>query len=217
MIISCSKQQRALSIAALAIALNETKNCMSTCRRLEVAEAPAESLLGSLQFVDAALGKTSGGGQVDGPIDVTLTPMAGHAWRIALGTWIRQMSKRDKADRAKGMSTNLPELTSAAQGVLNQLNDQLSLPVADISAFIEKPAAEGEEDAGGRTFQAGERPLPLEETPSDPRGRRGPKPAEPAKAAPAKDGEKPWDEGQPAATKSIADKVRRERGLGKAK
>ncbi len=170
--------QRTLTAIALDVAEKAAKDAMSAHRRLELPETAAEQLLGSLQYVRNALNKILPAQQGEERVD-NLTPTAMKAWRIALATWIRVVTKRAEADKQKGLNTNLFELSKAAQGVLDQLHEQLSLPIVDIGAFVEVAAEEKEDDTSGvspaphrgkRTDRA-----TAKTEPADPRSARGPK------------------------------------------
>ena len=169
--------QRTLTAIALDVGEKAAKDAMSAHRRLELSETAAEQLLGSLQYVRNALNKILPAQQGEERVD-NLTPTAMKAWRIALATWIRVVTKRAEADKQKGLNTNLFELSKAAQGVLDQLHEQLSLPIVDIGAFVEVAAEEKEDDTGGTSPapHRGKRDRATEKTePADPRSGRGPK------------------------------------------
>lgn len=204
-----SKAMLHVSEQALTETKKEAEGCMATCRRLEISEKSAGDLVGSLEFVSAAIAKLTPG--KGGEIKVEIPDTAVQAWRIAIGTWTRVQSKRDKGMVAKGLTTDFAKQSRAAQELINQLHDQLELDPVSIESFIPKKEEAGDDDGEEREALP-DLGLNGEGSPADSRSRRGPKPAVSGKDRAAGEKDDDWDEGQPKATRTIAEKVRRERG-----
>ncbi len=83
---------------------------------------------------------------------------------------MRVQSKRDKAATAKGLTTDFPKQRRAAQELMDQVHEQLSLDPVDLDTFVKSEKAE-EDDA-----DSADEGLALGAvTPADPRSRRGPR------------------------------------------
>jgi hypothetical protein len=144
MIVSTTRVQRELSAVAVDLGEKAANDATSALRRLELAGAStaAEGLAGSIRFVRDRLKAVLPAEQ--GEVTLDVTPSAAKAYRVALITWVRVITKRAEADKAKGLTTDAHQLTKAAQHVLDQLHDQLTLPVVDITSFVDAKDEEGE-------------------------------------------------------------------------
>jgi hypothetical protein len=63
-------------------------------------------------------------------------PMAARAMRVALIQWVSLAITRNKSAHGATLTTDLGARRSAAQNLVDQLSDQLSLPIEDVSALV---------------------------------------------------------------------------------
>lgn len=164
-----SKLGRHVTDSALTECVREAENAAATLTRLEISDKLPQALIGGLNHVEASLTKLTP--DKNGDVKVEVPQASVDAWRIALGTWMRVQSKRDKGVTAKGMTTDFPKQRKAAQELLDQLHEQLQLEPVDLDTFVKKeePDADEEGDGGDKGLGLGS------ETPADPRSRRGPR------------------------------------------
>lgn len=146
----------------------------SLLRRLGKSEKPALEAQGTIEYLMDSFDKMNIGARDDKKWELP-HPDAAKQLRSALGNWARQALQKSEAAQQLSLTTNVNKAESEAQALLTQLNDQLSLPLIDINAFVEeveaKPAKEKEMEKdtgisnaptlGRRTSSAGRVPLAL--------------------------------------------------------
>ena len=146
----------------------------SLLRRLGKSEKPALEAQGTIEYLMDSFDKMNIGARDDKKWELP-HPDAAKQLRSALGNWARQALQKSEAAQQLSLTTNVNKAESEAQALLTQLNDQRSLPLIDINAFVEeveaKPAKEKEMEKdtgisnaptlGRRTSSAGRVPLAL--------------------------------------------------------
>jgi hypothetical protein len=146
----------------------------SLLRRLGKSEKPALEAQGTIEYLVDSFDKMNIGARDDKKWELP-HPDAAKQLRSALGNWARQALQRSEAAQQLSLTTNVNKAESEAQALLTQLNDQLSLPLIDINAFVEEVEAKPEKEKdiakdtgvsnaptlGRRTSAAGKVPLAL--------------------------------------------------------
>ena len=181
MFVATSRVQRELSAVAVDVGEKAAKDAASALQRLELSKSAADSLCGAIAYVRDRLKEILPAQQ--GVENIDMTPASAKAYRVCLITWIRVITKRAEADKQKGIETNAHALTTSAQNVLDQLHEQLSLPVVDITSFVE---AEKTDENGD-----GQPPLELDSS-VQPAPHRGKRQHPGAVAEPTKSEKKAW-------------------------
>ncbi len=87
-------------------------------------------------------------------------PDAAKMLRSALGNWARQALQRSEAAQQLSLTTNVNKAEGEAQALLTQLNDQLSLPLIDINAFVEEIEAKPEKKEKAMEMDTDVQPAP---------------------------------------------------------
>ena len=78
-----------------------------------------------------------------------LMPDGAKMLRAAIGNWARVALLRSEAAAQLSLTTNVSKQETEAQQILNQLNDQLTLPLIDIGAYVEQMEAKPEKEEKG--------------------------------------------------------------------
>ncbi len=115
----------------------------SLLRRLGKSEKPALEAQGTIEYLMDSFDKMNIGARDDKKWELP-HPDAAKMLRSALGNWARQALQRSEAAQQLSLTTNVNKAEGEAQALLTQLNDQLSLPLIDINAFVEEIEAKPE-------------------------------------------------------------------------
>lgn len=174
MFVTTTPAQRDIVKIALANQKKLALDGYSILKRLGKSERPALEAQGIIEFLLDSFDKMNIGERDNKKWDLPHHDAA-KMLRSALGNWARQALQRSEAAAQLSLTTNVNKAEAEAQNLLNQLNDQLSLPLLDINAFVdqveekpdkEKPDIAADRDVSpaphrGRRSSAGSEPLVL--------------------------------------------------------
>lgn len=132
-------------------------------RRLEFPEKSAKEALSTNGYVAGVFSEVPETEEGDVSLEFKSANSAKHL-RVALIQWTAMASKKDQSVHGMALITDIDSRRAEAQGMLNQLNDQLSLGVEDISALADaslgkKPKPEPGDSAPAEDGGAGTKQL----------------------------------------------------------
>jgi hypothetical protein len=149
MFLTTTAAQRDIMKVALTNQKKLAVDAFSVLKRLGKSERPALEAQGTVDALIAELERVSVGERDEKKYELMNRPAA-EQMRVALANWARQALKRSEAAEQLLLSTNVSSQEKAAQALLDQLNDQLSLPLTDINTVAQeldkRPKAEKEGD-----------------------------------------------------------------------
>jgi hypothetical protein len=128
--------QRDIIKVALVNQKKLANDLFSVLKRLGKSERPALEAQGVVEHLLDEFEKMNIGERDQKKWD--LMPEGAKMLRAALGNWARQALARSEAAAQLSLTTNVSKQETEAQQLLNQLNDQLSLPLLDINAYVEQ-------------------------------------------------------------------------------
>jgi hypothetical protein len=128
--------QRDIIKVALVNQKKLANDLFSVLKRLGESERPALKAQGIVEYLIDEFEKMNVGERDQKKWD--LQPDGAKMLRAALGNWARQALARSEAAAQLSLTTNVSKQETEAQQLLNQLNDQLSLPLIDIGAYVEQ-------------------------------------------------------------------------------
>src|ERR1017187_959978 len=135
MFVTTTPQKRDIIKVALVNQKKLALDCYSLLKRLGKSEAPALEAQGVVEYLLDNFDKMNIGERDNKRWE--LAHNGCEQLRAALGNWARQALARSEAAAQLTLVTNVTKAEAEAQQLLNQLNDQLSLPLIDINALVE--------------------------------------------------------------------------------
>lgn len=139
MILTTTPAQRDIVKIALVNQKKLTNDAYSILKRLGKSAKPAIEASGTVEYLSDSFAKLNVGERDQKAWDIN--PGGAEQLRAALINWARQALARSESAQQLSLTTNVSAQESAAQHLIDQLNDQLSLPITDIGSLVEQQDA----------------------------------------------------------------------------